>query len=52
MDTTKLCDAVIAVLKEDPVVELLGALHTNRCIDRLVAADVKVVDELFKEKPA
>jgi hypothetical protein len=47
----QLGDAVVAVLEEDPVVELLGALQADGRVDRLVAAGVELADELVQEQP-
>ena len=51
MDAAELGDRIVAVVEEDPFVELLGAFETHRGIDRLVAADVEVADELVEEQP-
>ncbi len=47
----ELGDAVVAVLEEDPVVELFGALQADRRVDRLVAAGVELAHELVEEEP-
>ena len=52
MDAAELGHRVVAVLEEHPLVELLGPLETDRGVDRLVAVDVEVVDELVEEQPA
>jgi hypothetical protein len=52
VDTTELGDAVVAVLEEDPVVEGLGPLQSDRRIDRLVAGRVELADELVEEQPS
>ena len=52
MDAAELGDRVVAVLEEDPVVELLGPLEADGGVDRLVAGDVELADELVEEEPA
>ena len=47
---TQLGDGVVAVLEEHLLVQLLGSLQTDGRIDRLVAADVEVADELVEEQ--
>ena len=41
---------LVAVVEEDPLVQLLGPIETDRRIDRMVAADVEVADELVEEE--
>ena len=48
----ELSDRVVAVLEEHLLVELLGAFETGRGVDRVVAADVQIADELVEEQPA
>ena len=45
-------DGVVSVLVEHPLVELLGALEPDRCVDAVVARDVEVADELVEEQTA
>ncbi len=52
MDPAELGDRVVAVLEEHPVVEVLGPGHSDGGVDRLVAGDVQVADELVEEQPA
>ena len=42
---------VVAVLEEDPVVELLGAPQSHGGVDADVAAHVEVAHELVEEQP-
>ena len=49
---TQLGHGVVAVLEEDPLVELLGPLEPDRGIDREVAGDVEIADELVEEETA
>ena len=51
VDAAELCDRVVAVLDEDPLVELLGALQADRRVHRRVTGDVEVPDELLEEEP-
>ncbi len=48
----QLGDRVVAVLEEDPVVELLGPTQPDGGVDGQVAADVEIADELVQEQPA
>ena len=48
----ELGDRVVAVLEEDPVVQLLGPLQAHRGVDRRVAGDVEVAHELVEEQAA
>ena len=48
----ELGDRVVAVLEEDPVVELLGPAKAHGGVDGRVAADVEVADELVEEEAA
>ena len=48
----QLRDRVVAVLDEDLLVELLGALRADRRVDRRVTRHVEVADELVEEEPA
>ena len=50
MHAAELGDGVVAVLEEDPVVELLGPPQPDRGVDGGVAADVEVADELVEEE--
>ena len=50
--TAQLRDRVVAVLEEDPVVELLGALEADGGVDPGVAARVELTHELVEEEPA
>ena len=52
MDAAELGDRVVAVLAEDPGVELLGAAQPDRGVERRVAGDVEIADELVEEEPA
>ena len=52
VDTTELGNRVVAVVEEDTLVQFLGPIETDRCIDRVVAADVEVADELVEEETA
>ena len=52
MDAAELGDGVVAVLDEDPVVELLGPGQPDGGVDAVVARDVEVADELVEEQPA
>jgi hypothetical protein len=47
---SQLSDGVIAVLEEDAVVELLGPPQPDGGVDRLVAGDIELADELFEEE--
>jgi hypothetical protein len=49
---TELGHGVVAVLEEDPVVELLGPAEADRGVDRGVAGDVEVAHELVEEQPS
>src|SRR4029077_1443215 len=49
---TELGDGVVAVVEEDPFVQLLGPFQTHGGVDRLVAGDVEVADELVEEQPS
>ena len=46
----ELGDGVVAVLEEDLLVQLLGALQADRGVHGVVAADVQVADELVEEQ--
>ncbi len=46
----ELCDRVVAVVEEDTLVELFGTVEADRCVDRVVAADVEIADELVEEQ--
>ena len=48
----ELGDGVVAVLDEHLLVEVLGALHADGGVDRVVARHVEVADELVEEQPA
>ena len=50
VDAAELGDGVVAVLAEYPRVELLGPSETHGGVDRLVAGDVEVLDELVEEE--
>ena len=52
MDAAELGHGVVAVLEEDAVVEALGVLEPDRCVDAGVAADVEVAEELVEKQPA
>ena len=52
MHTTELRHRVVAVLDEHLLVELLGPLQSDRRVDRRVARDVELADELVEEEPA
>ena len=52
VNATELGDRVVAVLEEDAVVELLGPAEADPGIDRLVAGDVELADELVEEQPS
>ena len=52
VDAAQLCHRVVAVLDEDLLVELLRSLQADRRVDRRVARDVQVPDELVEEQPA
>ena len=52
VDAAELGDRVVAVLDEDLLVELLGPRHADGGVDRVVAGDVEVADELVEEQPA
>ena len=47
----QLGDGVVAVLEEHLLVQLLGPFETDRGVDRLVAGDVEIADELVEEQP-
>ena len=51
VDTAELGHRIVAVLEEDPLVELLGPAQPDRGVDARVAADVEVADELVEEQP-
>ena len=51
MHATELGDRVVAVLEEDPLVELLGPLQPDGGVDGGVAGDVEVAHELVEEEP-
>ncbi len=51
MDTAELGHRIVPVLVEDPLVELDRAPHPDGRVDRGVAADVELVDELVEEQP-
>ena len=50
VDATELGNRVVAVVEEHPLVELLRSIEPDRRVDRLVAADVEVADELVEEQ--
>ena len=52
VDATELGDGVVAVVEEDPLVQLLGPFEADRGVDRLVAGDVEIADELVEEQPS
>ncbi len=52
MHTAELCDGVVSVLEEHPVVELLGPAQTDGGIDGGVTGDVEIADELVEEQAA
>ena len=52
VDPAELGHRVVAVLEEDPVVELLGPAQPDGGVDGGVAGDVELVDELVEEEPA
>ena len=50
MHSAELGHRVVAVLDEDPFVELLGPLHADGGIDRLITLDVELANELVEEQ--
>ena len=50
MDAAQLGHAVVAVLEEDSVVELLGPTEPDGRVDGLVAADVEFPHELLEKE--
>ena len=52
VDAAQLGHRVVAVLEEDPLVELLGPAQPDGGVDAGVAGDVQVADELVEEEPA
>ena len=52
VDPAELGDRIVAVLEENPIVELLGPGQAYRGIDAVVAAHVQVAHELVQEQPA
>jgi hypothetical protein len=50
--TTQLRHGVVAVLEEHLLVQLLGSLEADGGVDRDVAGDVEVADELVEEQAA
>ena len=52
VDAAELGDRVVAVVEEDPLVQLLGPFEADRGVDRLVAGDVEVAHELVEEQPS
>ena len=52
MHTAQLRHGVVAVLEEHLLVQLLGSLEADGGVDRDVAGDVEVADELVEEQPS
>jgi hypothetical protein len=50
MDTTELCDRVVAVLVENALVELVGAVHAHGGVDGGVATQVQIAHEFVEEQ--
>ena len=48
----QLGDGIVAVLVEDLLVQVVGAVETDRRVDRRVARQVEVPDEFVEEQPA
>ena len=52
MHAAQLRHRVVAVLDEDPLVELVGAVEADGRVDRGVTRQVEVADELVQEEAA
>ena len=52
MDAAQLGHRVVAVLDEDPLVELVGAVESDGRVDRRVTRKIEVADELVEEESA
>ncbi len=50
VDAAELRHGVVAVVEEHPLVQFLGAIEADRGVDRMVATDVEVADELVEEQ--
>ena len=48
--SAELGDRVVAVLVEDPLVEVVGAVQSDGGVDRRVTGQVEVADELVEEE--
>ena len=52
MNATELSDRVIAVFKEDPVVELFGSFDADGGVDREVSAHIEIAHEFVEKQTA
>ncbi len=50
MHAAELCDRIVAVVEEHPLVEFLGTVESDRCVDGVIATHVEVADELVEEE--
>ena len=52
MHAAELRDGVVAVLEEHAFVELFGAPQADGRVDREIAGEIEIADELVEEQPA
>ena len=52
MHAAELGDRIVAVFEEDPLIELVGPFETQGRVERHVAGEIEVTDELVEEQSA